>query len=71
MLSDNAKLFRTLLINFSAVIRTKLWSLNFLGVNFYRNNLEKNIYELEETLDSSTLKLFIKVLLAEIFETVK
>ena len=71
MLSDNAKLFRTLLINFSAVIRTKLWSLNFLGVNFYRNNSEKNIYELEETLDSSTLKLFIKVLLAEIFETVK
>ena len=38
MLQNNVKL----LINFSAIARIKLWSLNNLKVNFYKNNLEKN-----------------------------
>ena len=42
MMSDNVKLSRKFLIKFSSVTSTKLWSLNYLKVNFYKNNLEKN-----------------------------
>ena len=41
MLAGNAKLSRELQINFSAIISNKLQSLNYLKVNFCKNNLEK------------------------------
>ena len=38
----NLKFSWKLLIDFSAIASTELWSFNYLNINFYKNNLENN-----------------------------
>ena len=42
IMSDNAKLSQKFLIRFSVITSTKLWSLSYLQVNFYKKNSENN-----------------------------
>ena len=41
-LPNNAELFQKILVIFTVITRTKWRSFNYLKVNFYKNNLEKN-----------------------------
>ena len=41
MMLDSEKLSRKFLINFSVITNTKLWSLDYLKVDFYNNNKKK------------------------------